>query len=82
MSSRARFIRLVHVILPVVMIADLIADGDHEGCTALTSVAIPVTCGQAMEVPERILNSIFPDAGDQAASMFNPGAVTSGYKVE
>lgn len=28
--------------LPVVMMADLIADGDHEGWTALTKVAIPV----------------------------------------
>lgn len=64
------------------MIADLIADGDHDGWTALTKVAIPVTCGQAMEVPERMLNSSLPAAGDQAASMFNPGAVTSGYKVE
>ena len=48
----------------------------------MTNVAIPVTCGQAMEVPERMLNSNFAVAGDQAASMFNPGAVTSGYKVE
>jgi len=30
-------------VLPVVMMADLIADGDHEGWTALTKVAIPVT---------------------------------------
>ena len=33
-----------------------------------------------MDVPERILNGIFPAAGDHAARMFNPGAVTSGYK--
>ena len=64
------------------MIADLIAEGDHVGCTALIKVAIPDTCGQAMEVPERMLNSRFAAAGDQAASMFTPGAVTSGYEVE
>lgn len=33
-----------------------------------------------MEVPERMLNCIFPTAGDQAAIMFKPGAVTSGCK--
>lgn len=69
-------------ILPVVMIADLIADGDHDGCTALTKATIPVTCGQAIEVPERMLKCIFSIAGDQAARIFNPGAETSGYKVE
>lgn len=46
----------------------------------MIKVAIPVTCGQAIEVPERMLNCSFPIAGDQAARMFNPGAVTSGYK--
>lgn len=30
-----------------------------------------------MEVPERMLN-MFPAAGDQAARIFRPGAVTSG----
>jgi hypothetical protein len=30
-------------VIPVVMMADLIAEGDHEGWTALTKVAIPVT---------------------------------------
>lgn len=30
-----------------------------------------------MEVPETMLN-MFPAAGDQAARIFNPGAVTSG----
>lgn len=58
--------------------ADLIAEGDHEGWTALTKVAIPVTWGQAIEVPERMLN-MFPAAGDHAARIFSPGAVTSGY---
>ena len=48
----------------------------------MIKVAIPVTCGQDMEVPERMLNCNFPTAGDKAARMFNPGAVTSGYRVE
>lgn len=58
---------------------DLIADGDQEGCTALIKIAIPVTWGQAIDVPERMLNILFCVAGDQAARMFNPGAVISGY---
>ena len=64
------------------MIADLIAEGDHDGCTALIKAAIPVTCGQAMEVPERMLECLFPLAGDHAARIFNLGAVTSGYNKE
>lgn len=64
------------------MIADLMADGDQEGLTALIKAAIPVTCGQAMEVPERMLKCIFPTAGDHAARMLSPGAVTSGYKEQ
>ena len=70
----------MHVI-PVVMMADLIAEGDHEGCTALTKVAIPVMWGQDIEVPDIILNFIPAEAGDHAARMFNPGAVTSGYNT-
>lgn len=63
------------------MIADLIADGDHDGCTALIKAAIPVICGQAMEVPERMLELIFATAGDQAARIFSPGAVISGFRI-
>ncbi|CAA6661630.1 unnamed protein product [Spirodela intermedia] len=62
------------------MIADLIAEGDHDGYTALIKAAIPVTWGQAMEVPERMLKLICWAAGDQAAKMFSPGAATSGCK--
>lgn len=69
------------IVIPVVMIADFIAEGDHEGCTALTRVAIPVTWGQAIEVPDKILNFIPAAVGDHAARMFNPGAVTSGYNI-
>lgn len=48
----------------------------------MIKVAIPVTCGHDIEVPERILNCIFPAAGDQAARMFSPGAAISGYKTD
>lgn len=65
----------------VVMMADLMADGDQDGCTAFMRATIPVTCGQAMEVPERMLEFKFSFAGDQAAKMFKPGAATSGYKA-
>ena len=44
-----------YLVVPVVMIADLMAEGDHEGYTLLTSAVIPVTWGHAMEVPDRIL---------------------------
>lgn len=67
-------------ILPIVINADFTADGDQDGCTALINATIPVICGQAIEAPERMLNCIFPFTGDHAARMFNPGAVTSGYK--
>lgn len=42
--------------IPVVMMADLIAAGLHLGFQALIVAATPVTCGQAMEVPETMLN--------------------------
>lgn len=38
--------------LPVVMIADLTAAGDHSGCRDLSTAMIPVTWGQAIDVPE------------------------------
>lgn len=63
------------------MIADLMAEGDHKGCTDLISATIPVICGAAMEVPDRMLKSFLEAAGDQAARIFNPGAVTSGCKA-
>lgn len=66
--------------LPVVIIADLIADGDQDGCTAFMRATIPVTCGQAMEVPDKMLKFNFAIAGDQAARIFNPGAATSGCR--
>lgn len=68
--------------LPVVMIADFTAEGDQVGWTDLIKAAMPVTCGQDMEVPERMLNCIREIAGDHAARIFNPGAATSGFKAE
>jgi hypothetical protein len=62
------------------MRADFTADGVQEGCAALIKAAIPVTCGQAMEVPEAMLKCMPFFTGDHAASIFNPGAVTSGYR--
>lgn len=66
--------------LPVVMIADFIADGDHDGCTAFINATIPVTWGQAIEVPESTLKFMSAIAGDQAARIFKPGAAISGCK--
>ena len=42
--------------LPVVISDDLIAAGDHEGWNDLTYAAAAVACGQAIDVPESILN--------------------------
>jgi hypothetical protein len=63
------------------MIADLIAEGDHDGYKLLARAAIPVTWGHAMEVPDMMLKCMPFLAGDHAAKMFNPGAATSGYKM-
>ena len=38
-------------LVPVVISADLIAIGDHEGYSCLNSAARPATCGLDMEVP-------------------------------
>ena len=43
-------------ILPVVMIADLIAAGLQVGLRVLRSPAMPATCGQDIEVPCSTLN--------------------------
>uniref|UniRef100_A0A0E0HTP2 Uncharacterized protein n=1 Tax=Oryza nivara TaxID=4536 RepID=A0A0E0HTP2_ORYNI len=56
-------------------------EGDHDGYAPLTRAAIPVTWGHAMEVPERMLKCLSSLAGDHAASMFNPGAAISGYRM-
>ena len=41
--------------LPVVMRADLMAAGDHEGWNVLTYTAAAVACGHDIDVPEIIL---------------------------
>lgn len=70
------------------MRADLTIEGVHLGWTDLMSAAAPVTCGQAMDVPEFILNKdgFFPSGtlpgsvlwGIVAAKMAIPGAIISG----
>ena len=41
--------------LPVVIIADLMAEGDQSGWNDLTYAATPAACGQDMDVPDIIL---------------------------
>lgn len=77
LGSLAMVFLLVFSTVAVVMIADLMAEGDHDGYTLFTRAAIPVTCGHAMEVPERMLKCISFLAGDHAAKMFSPGAAMS-----
>ena len=68
------------------MSADLIMEEVHLGCTDLMNAEAPVTCGQAIDVPEfmaywsgflpiKALPSMF---GITAAKMATPGAIISG----
>ncbi|CAA7391399.1 unnamed protein product [Spirodela intermedia] len=66
------------------------AAGLHVGCADLSSAAAPLTWGHAMEVPERMLNSVFrssmsspvgPTASVHAARMLTPGAIRSGLST-
>jgi len=77
--------------LPVVMIADLIADGLQSGWRVLRRPTIPATWGHDMDVPDMAMkgtlrlsksNSVGLTAAEYAAIMFTPGAVTSGYKIK
>ena len=70
------------------MSADFIAEGDQFGWNDLTKAAAAATCGQAMDVPDRILYftellSIWvwdgEAIGEYAARISTPGAVISGY---
>lgn len=61
------------------------AEGLKVGFRDLIFAAIPDTCGQDMEVPDKRLKAGFSLAGAaavylpvHAARMFTPGAVTSG----
>src|SRR5690625_2900822 len=61
------------------MSADCMAAGDQSGCTAVSRVAAPATCGEDIEVPEIAFQ--VPPSGSPtpyAAMMSTPGAVTSG----
>lgn len=72
----------------MVIRADMIMAEDHSRWNDLTYAAVPLTCGQAMDVPDKMLYRTFllssptslGDArGDHAAKMSIPGADRSGY---
>ena len=62
------------------MSADLIAIGDQSGWRSLSSAARPATCGLDIDVPlieVEVAGRRLP-AGETAARMSWPGAITSG----
>src|SRR4029078_3605057 len=65
--------------LAVVIIAGLTFIGDQSGCLALSSAAMPVMCGVAIEVPASLSHRL-PAwfSGQTAATMSTPGAMMSG----
>lgn len=76
--------------LPEVIIADFITAGDQFGWKDLTYAAVPATCGQAIEVPDIIVNfeycvSPFSPVsvcrGVYDAKMSTPGAAISGFST-
>lgn len=73
--------------IPVVIIADLIIDELHSGCTDLMNATAPATCGQAMEVPDVMLKNdglveVKVSSGIVAARIATPGAIMSGYNSQ
>lgn len=73
--------------VPVVIMADLMAEGDQSGWNDLTYAAAPATWGAAMDVPDMklyltLLLSEGEDegetVGENAAKIFSPGALISG----
>ncbi|KAL8127009.1 hypothetical protein AgCh_014072 [Apium graveolens] len=48
---------------------------------AVAVVMIADLMGEALEVPDRMFISFSEAAGDQAARVFNPGDVTSGFRI-
>lgn len=76
-------------LVPVVINADLIIEELHFLCTDLMNAAAPVTCGQAIDVPDFMAykDGFFPIGtlpgslllGITAAKMPTPGAITSGW---
>lgn len=74
--------------LPVVIIADLIAAGLHEGYSVFRRPTTPATWGHDIEVPDSKLNETIllskaladgPVASVKAAITFTPGADISGW---
>jgi hypothetical protein len=65
------------------MIADLMAAGDQSGCELLIRAATPLTCGDAMDVPDWMLKAPGPcfTFRGHAARMFSPGASMSGLST-
>lgn len=67
------------------MMADLIIAGDHFGCTALSSAAMPLKCGVDMDVPDITLNGFDSPTGPigngHAARTLTPGPMMSGFKM-
>src|SRR5215208_194508 len=66
---------------PVVISADLIAIGDQSGCACLSRAPRPATCGLDIDVPLKRLKFRPPTAGETAARMSWPGAITSGFST-
>jgi hypothetical protein len=78
------------VILPVVIIADLMAAGDQSGWRVWRRPTTPDMWGHDMEVPDITLNftrllsksrPVGEVASVYAASTLTPGAVISGFKI-
>src|ERR1041385_8565651 len=51
----------------------------QSGCACLTSAAMPVVCGVAIDVPDSITASV--PVPIPAEAMLTPGAVTSGFSA-
>ncbi len=73
--------------LPVVIIADLIAETDQSGWNVFIYTATPEAWGQDMEVPDNMLYltrllslelNVSETIGEYAAKISVPGAVISG----
>jgi hypothetical protein len=68
------------------MIADLMAAGDQSGWALFSRAAMPLRCGQDIEVPEIMLNVdfvsvLFSTETGHAARMLTPGPIISGFNM-
>ena len=64
--------------------ADLIAAGDQSGWALFSKAAIPLRCGQDIDVPEIMLKGTLLELSienGQAAKMFTPGPIMSGFRI-